>query len=86
MKDVNEPYEIVGFRDRIVEEIKTGSYHTYVKCNGDEHWFFGDNNYGQCMAEGYGPILTPQLFDSKDMKIENVFLGNGNTKFIVSEN
>ena len=85
-ENVNQPKEIVLFRDRIVEEIKSGTNHVYVKCNENQHWFWGYNKYGQCMVDEQQIVKTPQLFEnSKNMKIEYVSLGCDNTKVIVSE-
>ena len=84
-ENVNEPKEMIMFRG-IVEEIKTGNYHVYVKCNGGEHYFWGRNDYGQCMVESKMEcVKTPHLLNLKEMYIDiiNVFVGWNYTIFIV---
>ena len=81
-KAVNEPKEVVMFRDCSVEEIKSGPFHVYVKCDGDKYYFWGNNAQNQCLA-AYGKVTSPHLLNFKDMQIKGVFLGHNNTKFIL---
>ena len=84
-QNVNQPKEIIMFRDCTVEEIKSGLNHVYVKCNGDKHYFWGNNKYNQCMSESENCVVTPYLLSLKErgMEIENIFLGWNCTAFVV---
>ena len=82
---INVPVEMIMFRDFIVEEIKSGQHHVYLKCNGDQHYFWGNNLYNQCLAEGNFVITTPHLLNLKQIEIKHVFLGSFYTMVIVSK-
>ena len=84
-ENVNEPKEIIMFRG-IVEEIKAGDNHVYVKCNGGKHYFWGNNEYGQCMVDSKVKcVRTPHLLNLKEkqMEIINVVVSRSYTVLIV---
>ena len=41
-ENVNEPKEMIMFKDCIIDEIKSSSFHVYLKCKGDEHHLWGN--------------------------------------------
>ena len=85
-QNANKPKELIMFRDCIVEDIKCGQGHVYLKCNdgGNKHYLWGRNEYNACISESSASFKSPQLLDLKDMDIKDIFLGDNNTKLIVS--
>ena len=85
LKHVNEPKEIIMFRDLKVVRLISGTYHIIVKCEGDEYYGWGDNAYNQSMVGAdLDTAKTPQLLDLKDLDIYDVALGYDSTAFILS--
>ena len=81
---VTEPRELIMFRDSIVEEIKCGQGHVYLRCDGNKHYLWGRNKCNACISGDANSIKSPELLDLKDIEIKDIFLGYSNTKLIVS--
>ena len=76
---IYEPKELIMFRDCIVEEIKSGGYHIYVKCKGDKHYLWGENEiitYGKI-------IVNARVVGFGSNENQRCPSGCGNTKLIV---
>ena len=81
---VFEPKELNMFGGVKAEIIKCGAQHCYVRCNGDKHYLWGDNEYNECLVFDQGKIVQhARLIDIKGMSVRDVFLGSDNTKIIV---
>ena len=81
--DVDEPRELVMFRDLKVEKIRCGSNHCYLRCDGDKHYLWGHNNYHECLVfDNDMDVKKPHLVELGGKVIKDVFLGNNNTKII----
>ena len=83
---VTEPFELKIFSELSVEIFWMGKHHVLVKCEGDKYWIWGRNHNNECLVGAdLNMVRSPQLFDLKDTKIKDVFLGYNNTKIIVFE-
>ena len=71
-------------RNMNVQEIKFGGSHVYVRCEGDKHYLWGSNGYGECLFfdDDIHSVREPQLIEWKGKVIKDVFLGAHNTKII----
>ena len=86
---VDEPKRLMieGSGDIKAEKITCGHYHCHIRCAGNKHYLWGDNQYNQCLVYGDGVrhVRRPFAVDLKDKVIRNVFLGNDNTIIIVQQ-
>ena len=81
---INEPKELIMFRDCEVNEIKCSRNHSYLRCDKNKHYLWGSNKINECLAgEDVRTVTTPQLLELDGMTIIDVFLGYENTKLIV---
>ena len=86
--DISLPTELELFRDLEVEVIRCGAHHCYIGCADGKHYLWGDNEHCECLVfdDMVSVVWEPRLIELKDMKVKDVFLGNDNTKIIVSDN
>ena len=86
---VNEPKQLLieGSSDIKAEKITSGHYHCHVRCEGNKHYLWGDNQYYQCLVidDEVEHVRRPLLVDLKNKVIEDVCLGCDNTIIIVQE-
>ena len=84
------PRLIQFFEEFCIVDIKADGDNSYAKSDGNLHWIWGDNRYGQCFLGNPGerqsvPFMMNDIFFEKTKaKIKDVYLG-GNVTYIVSE-
>ena len=85
---ISEP-KLIDYLDKYTQiiDIKANGYNSYAKSDSNEHWLWGDNEYGQCTLElRQQPIEddcknVPYHIDTEfygihtKRKIEQVYLG-----------
>merc|ERR1712130_212963 len=80
-------------KQRNAIQIKCGLDHCYFKTNQNEHFLFGYNGYNQCglIEDDRDCVLTPLMINGivqrqcNDGRINEVFLGGGNTLILLSK-
>ena len=56
-----------------------------MRCEGGEHYLWGENGQNECLVFGQNVVPIPQRVELKGEIIKDVFLGNENTKIIVAK-
>ena len=88
---IDEPKEIEYFNDYIIDEIKCGCRHCYVKSVCGKQFLFGNNRDKECMvfdsnsryvSEADPNQINDIVSDKLNCKIVDVFLGNLSTTLI----
>ena len=57
--DIFIPKPIPFFRDKVVDTIKCGFFHTYVKTVDGEHYLFGTNKNSECITSNEQYVSLP---------------------------
>ena len=83
---MNTPTELKVFTGCNVGMVRCGSYHCYLRCDSDKHYLWGSNQQNVCLVfdDDINYVSTPKMIELNGMTVKDVFLGNGNTKVIVS--
>ena len=83
-ENVNTPKELIMFRDKSVEWIRCGLTHCCVKCDNDEFYLWGENDYNQCLVfdDELDQIYEPKLAQLNGKRIKDIFVGYDNTLVI----
>ena len=87
---INIPNKINAFDGEIVDVIKCGDAHSYIRIISGKHYLFGSNGDNECLYEDYAidQVEEPYRFDEviksqyKIKSIIDVYLGNYNTKLV----
>ena len=74
--DINKPKEIKYFNDYIIDEIKCGFSHCYVRTVCRKHFLFGSNFYKESMASEPNEI-SDIVKNKLNCKIFDISLGPG---------
>ena len=86
---INEPKEIKYFKDYIIDEIKCGFVHCYVKTVCEKYFLFGRNGDKECMVvdDDLGYVSRPNqindiVLNKLNCNIVDIYLGHFNTTII----
>ena len=79
-----KPKLISTFKYEKIKQIDCGSYHSFALTMDNKYYLWGSNKYFECAVFGQEKVKIPTEIDLK--RIDDIFLGDRDTKWIVRGN